>query len=75
MGFEKSFKPSSKDVQAFLGAQFCVNPCLFCMVLTYKCNADILDVQIFRSNKVLFNDVARRIGKLVIDQVSWLVTV
>lgn len=33
--------------------------------------AVILDVPIFRGNKVFFNDVARRIGKFVVDEVRY----
>lgn len=47
MGFDKSYKPTAKEVTAVI---------------------ELLDVPIFRSNKVFFNDVARRIGKFVVDE-------
>ncbi|TMW68721.1 hypothetical protein Poli38472_006189 [Pythium oligandrum] len=49
MGFDKSTKPSTKEIMTFV---------------------ELLDLPVFRKNKVFFNDVARRIGKFVVDETS-----
>jgi hypothetical protein len=76
MGFDKVCKPSAKDIAALIGTVIYCYPVFTSISLTgclLHDRAEVLDLPIFRGNKVFFNDVARRIGKFVVDEVRVVV--